>query len=179
MARKTQPAPDAPAMFETGSDPFGRPVAWATTERTGEQLDMLADVMSVGGCQHPGCPRVGVFPMDTLVVDGRSGALGHQGYQGRCDDHRPRAGEVADTLGETNQRVRARLGYPTADHEAVALAQRAGYTTGLPAPLATFTSTPRPWCGACGEHLGDTDGRPCPAMSTGDHQWTEREPVNQ
>lgn len=34
-----------PQMFETGTDPFGRPVAWATVERTGEQLDMDAELV--------------------------------------------------------------------------------------------------------------------------------------
>lgn len=33
----------AMAMFETGSDPFGRPVAWATEERTGEQSTFTYD----------------------------------------------------------------------------------------------------------------------------------------
>lgn len=50
-------------LFETGTDPFGRPVAWATIERTGEQLDMLTDPPVHGPwcgipCGRPGtCDR--------------------------------------------------------------------------------------------------------------------------
>lgn len=49
----------AMTMFETGTDPFGRPVAWATTERTGEQLTMDAPAPVHGSWCGTPCGRPG------------------------------------------------------------------------------------------------------------------------
>lgn len=146
-------------MIETGADVFGRPVAWATVDRTGEQSALFATrgtgvpgVMFDGigqadpldehgswcgtpcgrpnhptpaapsehvanGCQWVGCRRA--HPATTLVPVTADG-----GSQYRCSEHFPEGHEVGATLADTNQNIRARLGFPTGHHAEIA-AERA------------------------------------------------------
>lgn len=106
-------------MIETGADVFGRPVAWATVERTGEQSALFA----TRGTGVPGVMFDGIGQADPL------------------DEHGSWCGTPC---GRPNHPVRAAV-----------------------------------WCGACGLLLADAGRFRCPAMSTGVHQPTTTEPVNQ